>query len=643
MNESHSDPLPFQGTRFDHQTAYYASSEPSPGSNGSPCEHSPKDKGYQYNNNRTDREFEKNQQRLDRSQRRARKCLSENKTLIEENKALKELAESRGIELFHCLKKAKDYDGAENLYHDIMKARDATTDGDEVILGLNYAFAATLMEQKKFAEAESISQAVWEKRKQDPGPLSEHSKESHRQVCSILCAMGKYKDAEKMHRFMFPSDTMDSWALENGDEICQSLKEQGKHTMAKDMQEEVWKERLRQSSPRDGATIRSGLRLIQFHEKFVATIDKGGTDVERRRNVNHKEASKCEIEMTLEKIWGARQYPEPNTDILNAGHELGVVRFRQNQFSDAEAIFTLVLEGRRHHLGDDHANTISTRSLLGRALRRQDKQDTYRKAVEVLQDKWQIMVRNRCPDAIQSVEDLAQAHFSLGEWPNAEQLYAWIVQQKLQSRDCPRQEIEDARWNLGQTLCKQGMRKNIEAVGILDKLYLQWKASSPKSDRTLQCGHLLAQLLSAQKKCEEALKIAVEVFNARRALEKKGADYLNSACVYGSLLLEVEQFADAERTLKSAWEHQAEGIEEQEARLKCGHLCGHAQLKRRRYSDAKKTLESVIGAQEENSAGVHEIAETRKLLEDVQKGKEKEKEKEKRKSGGLLSRTKKKR
>ena len=640
--------MPFYGTRSNHQKIYYASSEPVPVSNGSSYEQSPKGKEYPYD--RTDRVFEEEQRR---SERHLNHWLSENKTLRKEIKALKEskkaieeLAESRGIELFDSRKKAKDYDGAEKLYQDIMKGRDSATGEDEVILGLKHSYAATLMEQKRFPEAESISRTVWEKREQDPGPLSELSKESHRQLCSILCALGRYKDAEKMHRFMFQSEPMDPWALENGDEVCQRLKEQGEHERAKDMQDQVWKERLRQSNPRDGATIRSGLRLIQFHEKLVATIDsQGGTDVERRRNVNHKEASECEIEITLGKIWGARHYPEPNTDILNAGHELGVIRFRQNQFSDAESIFNLVLESRRQHLGDDHAGTLSTRSMFGRALCRQDKPETYRKAVEVLQDKWQIMVRNRLAEAIPSVEDLAHAHLSLGEWQNAEQLYAWIVPQKEQNRNCSRQEIEDTRWKLCQTLYKQGLRKSIEAARVLDKLYLQWKASSPDCDRTLQCGHMLAQSLSAQKRYEEALKIAVEVFNARRALAKKGADYLNSAYIYGSLLLEVERSADAERTLKSAWEHLAEGNEEEMARSKCGHLYGQALLKRKRYSDAKRTLESVIDAQEVNSAGLQDIADTRKLLEDVQKEKEKGrgKEKEKRKSGGFLSRTTKKR
>ena len=631
MREIHSDSLPFHGTKFNHQTSYYASSEPLPESNGSSYERSPKGKEYQYNE--TDRLLQETRQRLDRSRRRVEKYKLE-------NKALKELAESRGIELFDSRKKAKDYDSAEELYNDIMKSRDSTTSEDEAISGLKYSFAAMLIEQRKFPEAESIARAVWENRKQDPGPLSERSKESHRQLCSVLCAMEKYKDAEKMHRFMFQSEIMDPWALENGDEICQRLKEQGKNQMAKDMQHEVWKERLKHNDPRDGATIRSGLRLIQFHEKIVATINnQGGTDVERRRNVSHKQTSECEIEITLGTIWDTRQNPEPNTDILNAGHELGVVRLRQNKFSDAEAIFTLVLGSRRQHLGDDDASTISTRSMLGRALCRQDKQETYRKTVEVLQDKWQIMVGNRRAEAIPSVEDLAQAHLSLGEWPNAERLYQWIVQQKEQSRDCPKQEIEDARWKLCQTLYKQGTGKNIEAAGILHKLYLPWKVSCPNSDRTLQCGHMLAQSLSAQKRYEEALKIAVEVFNARRASSKKGADYLSSAWVYGSLLLEVEKCADAERALKSAWGHQVEGDEEQKARLKCGHLYGYALLKGKKYSDAKRTLELVIDAQEKNSAGVQEIADTLKLLEDAQKGKEKEK----RKSGGLLSRTKKKR
>lgn len=532
-------------------------------------------------------------------------------------KAAEEVAESRGIRLFHSLKKSKEYVEAEELYQNIVKGRDPTSSEDIAILDLSHSYAAMLVEQKKFQEAEPVSRAVWEKRKECPGPPSEIIKESHRQLCSILCALGKLKDAENMYRSMYQSEMTDAWTLENGDEMCKTLKKQGEIKRAKDMQEEVWNERLKHLGARDGLTTRSGLRLVGFLEELVATIDKeDGTDAERRRNVSHKEAYKCEIEVVLRKIWDTRPQPGLTTDILEAGHKLGVLVFRQDKFPDAEAIFILVWEGKKQQLGDRNASTISTGSILGKSLCRQEEQETYRRAVDILRDIYQIAMTTGDSNAISVGEDLAQAYCSIGEWPNAEGTYRGIVQQKNHKRS-PAREIEDAHFFLGQTLYKQGMGKNREAEMILGRLYQQWNASSPDYSKTLECGYMLAQLLSAQEeKVPDALKVALDVFNGRRASMERGVAFLDSGYLYGSLLFKTGKHADAERILESAWEHQA-GPEEQKVRLKCGHLLGEVLVNRHKYTDAKRILEAVAEAQEADSAGVHEMAETRNLLDEV--------------------------
>lgn len=221
-------------------------------------------------------------------------------------------------------------------------------------------------------------------------------------------------------------------------------------------------------------------------------------------------------------------------------------------------------------------------------------------------------------EAISSVGDLAQAYFSLGNWSNAEHAYRWIVHQKAHKRGCPTRDIDDARWKLGQTLYKQGVEKNRETEMVLGELYQQWNASSPNSNLTLQCGQMLAQSLSTQSgRNDKAMEVAFDIFNRMRALPERGVAYLDSVRLYGSLLLEVESFAEAERMLESVWVHQADGNEEQKVRLTCGQLYGQALTKKHKYPDAKRVLEAVAQAQEAVSAGALEIADTRRLLEDV--------------------------
>ena len=581
---------------FGHRTPDYASSEPSPNL-------------HYYD--RSNRELEKCQRRLEITRRELKQCQSE-KQVVEE------VAESRGIRLFHSLKETKKYDEAKNIYEEVLKGRKPAKSKDETILQLKHSFAALLMEQKKFQDAEPISQEVWEERKNYPGPPSEDFKESFRQLCSIFCAVGRYKDAERMHRSMYLRDIMDPWALENGDEVCQRLKEQGENKAAKVLQDEVWRERLKQHGPRDVLTIRSGMRLIGFLEQLVDTIDnQDGTDAERRLNISHKQAFECEIEVVLRKIWDTRLNSKPTTDILHAGHKLGVVCFLQNRFPDAEAIFTPVWKGRKDRFGDRDSSTVSTGSMLGKTLCRQEGPETYRRAVDILQDTWQTLKVNGDPEAIPCGEDLAHAYSSIGDWPNAEHAYTWICQYKMQRR-YPTREIEHSHWKLGKTLYEQGMGKHNEARTILSGLYQQWKANPLDPSLTLECGYMLARLLSAQDaRIEDALSVAGDVFSGRRASVERGVAYLDSGYLYGSLLLKKKRLEEAERILESVWEHQAQGNEEQKVRLKCGHLFGQALVKRQKYSDAKRILEAVAEGQGAVSAGVLEMAETRKLLENV--------------------------
>lgn len=524
--------------------------------------------------------------------------------------------------MFHSLKEAKKYNDAEKLYRETVTDRGPTESVNTVILDLKHSFAGMLIEQEKFQEAEPISRAVWEERKQCPGATSEVSKESHRQLCSVLCAVRKYKDAESMHRRMYQRETMDAWALENGDEVCQRRRDQGEIKRAKEMQDEVWNERLKQNGPRDPLTIRGGLRLIGFLEELVGTIDRqGGTDAERRLNISHKQAFQCEIEVILRKIWDTRLEPEPSVDVLNAGNKLGGLLFLRNNFSDAETIFLSVWEGKKQQLGDTDVSTLSTGSMLGKSLYRQGKRENYLRAVEILQGIWlmrQTVTKSGDVEAITSGENLAQAYSSLGDWSNAERVYRWIVHQKAHKRGCPTREVDDARWNLGQTLFKQGVGKDREAEIVLGELYQQWNANSPNSNLTLQCGQMLAQSLSTQSgRNDEALEVARDVFSKRRAIAERGVAYLDSGRLYGSLLLEVGSFAEADRILESMWGHQAEGDEERKVRVTCGQLYGQTLAKKHKYPDAKRILEAVAEAQEAVSAGALEMAETRQLLENI--------------------------
>ncbi len=608
-------------------------------------EHFSKDK--EYYEDRKNREHEECQRRMERLRQQLKACQSRKRAAEEVAEGKISENEYLRVRLFHSLKEAKKYPDAEKLYHETVKRYENAEEpihvtvagGDpaksegSVILDLKHSFAAMLIEQKKFQEAEPISRAVWENRKQFPGPPSEISKQSHRQLCSVLRDVGKIRDAETMHKEMYHKEPKDAWALENGDELCQRLKERGEIKSAKQTQDEVWEARLKKDGPRDASTIRSGLRLIELLEDLVTTgDDQGSTEAERRLNAIDKQSLPWRLEVLLRKIWGVRPHPEPTTDILDAGHRLGVVLLDLDKPSDAEAVFIPVWEGKKQKLGDRAVSTISTGGMLGKALNCQRKPETYLRAVDVLRSVWHAWQTVGYSGAISSGEDLAHAYYSLGNWPEAERTYRWILDQKVRNRR-PTPEINEIRWSLGQTLSNQGPARDHETEGFLGDLYQQWNASSPNSNQTLQCGQLLAQSMSTQnERTTDALTLARDVFNKREALPQRGVDYLDSGRLYSSLLLKVENFAEGEKILGSIWENQAVGIEEQKMRLKCGRLYGQALAKRHKYSDAKRILDAVVASQGGTlRAGVPDFAETGQLLEDVNRL-EKEKKRGKRNS-----------
>ena len=642
MDQPHSDPFPVHGADFDYQTSYYPSSASSPEGDGSSGERFSKNKGYHHN----------------RCERKHHACHQKHRQEIEEchseRRAAGEVAEREiqclKIRLFHASKEAKKYDDAEMYYHEVIKkyddarkldhvtvtGRDPSKNEVSVILELRHSFAGMLMEEKRFQDAESISREVWDQRKRCPGPPSEVFKESHRQLCAALCAMKRHMDAEHMHRSMYQSKTMDAWALENGDEVCQRLKEQGQKKRAKEMQDEVWEKRREHIGPRDDFTIRSGMRLVEFLQDLVSDAGhQRGTEAESRLFISRKQGFEDDIEEVLRKTWDTRLQPEPNTDMLHAGHELGKVLLKQNKFLDAEAVFMPVWEGKKQRPRETDRSTMSTGSMLGEALYRQGKRETSLRAVDILEGIWRVrqaVIENDDAEAIPSGKVLAQAYCSLGDWPNSERTYKSIVKYK-ELRGFPTQEIDEARWDLAQIFYRQGLNRNREAGIVLGDLYYRWNASSPKSSLTLQCGQMLAQSLSTQDgRAHEALNVVLEVFNGRDASAKRGAAYQDSGRLYGSLLLNNGNLTEAEGVLESLWEHQAEGAAEQDVRLKCGHLYGQTLAQRHKYLDARRILDAVAAGREAMfPAGVPEIEETRLLLEKVNRL-EKEKKRGKRHS-----------
>ena len=609
--KSHSGPIPEGRTDIDSEAQHGASFSHVPRSDNRPQERSSRHRRYPHD--AAERQNEELRRQWEILHRELRKCQNEKK-LVEDR------LQSRTIQLFHSVREAKKYDEVEELYDELVTVKELDMSYDPEILDLRYFFAESLCEQGNFKVAEPISRSVWEARKES-SDLSEEAKQSHRQVCSILTSLQKYGDVEDMHRSMYHRQPADAWTLENGDELCLKYAEQQKFFDAKHLQHQICMERRRQFGHRDGLTIQSRGRQIEFLEKLIAFVGTHSGN-EAHMTKHHKKAYECEYERALREQWDARSPIESNTEILEAGHKLGNRCFQGKDFGAAKEILESVWENKKAKYGDNDVSTLSSRSILGKILHRQGTSETIQEAISIFQAIW--CARQSDPgskdiDTISSGEDLAQAYYLLSDFSNAETMYRWVVERKKHIHSWTADETMEARWKLGQVLCKQGAVKSLDVEEVLGDLYEDWKKRNPRSHITLQCGQMLAESLYNQEKTDKALEIAREIFNQKETLGQQALLYLDNGRLLGLLLLKRNDHLEAEIVLRPLWNHEAKAPEEEKMHLMIGNKLSQCLLDQQKFAEAKQILDSI----EENQAvvfppGDPQIVETKDLLQKTQ-------------------------
>ncbi|KAL6714709.1 hypothetical protein ACLMJK_008134 [Lecanora helva] len=612
-----SEPTPLEKDDFFFEEPNWNTSSPSTRTHSNTQDTSPKDRWYHYEAAKQKEDLE---QLLEETKTKLQEVEEEKKKADEE--AQVEI-ESLKIRLFHSVKAAKNYEEAEKLYHEVVTDKDLSMSDDAKILDIRHSFAAMLMEQSKFEAAEPISRAVWEQRKGSSDDLSEEAKQTHRQLCSILESLQRFEDAERMHRSMYHKQWKDAWALENGDKVCQVLAGQQQYEKAKTTQHDIWVERQKQLGQRGELTIQTSTRVLQFLERQIASASsEGGSRAQQKYANQRKRVLKDEHEVVLESVWAIHAQPESNAEILNAGHQLGVIHFHRAEFETARAVLEAVWEGRKIKFGETDPNTLTTGSMLGNALRFQGTRESVPWAIKILTGVWlarRSTLKSTDDQTITSGEDLAQFYYSLSELANAEPIYKWIVEQKSHKYGPTASETLEARWHLSQILYEQGDIRNREAQSVLGGLYNHWRLSSPRSAMTSQCGYMLAHSLSTEdEKLNEALDVARGVYDRKIALGETDPCFLNTGRLLGVMLMKAEDLSEAQKILGQLWDCQTKDFEELRIRLACGTLLGQCLSTQQKYPEAKDVLESLAEIQKaEFPADDPCIAETLILLDNL--------------------------
>ena len=476
------------------------------------------------------------------------------------------------------------------------------------------------MEQKKFEDAETVAEKVWEARNARDSS-SELCKMSHRQVCSIYSLLGKFEKAENSHRIVYHQEPKDAWTLENGDGVCRQLVERGLYEEAALVQLKVWKERqkLETQGPRHDLTIRSGLERISTLEKLSTSLaGEEGAEVQNERNRNRKQCCECEIDVTLQDIWGCAEKAEHISELLSVGHKLGSRFIAQKKYAEAEAVLDEVWAGKKANFEEASAWTMATGRLLANALKLSESAGKHQRAAVIYEKIWsdRKSVFGESDERTVSVgADLAETHCLLGQHTEAERVYQWVMEQRVKKLGRRNSKALDARHNLGRTIYTQGRQRYGEARKMLREVYGAWYRKAPKDDPTLQCGLMLVETLAEQA----AIEPIREVFDGRAKLPEKDRLYLESGHLLGRFLLQQHEYREAQEILRPLWECQPELPEEKQVCLKCGHLYGRSLFEENDYTRAKAILESVRDAQDEAfGTGSSEAIDISRLLETVQ-------------------------
>ena len=296
--------------------------------------------------------------------------------------------------LFQAYARAQQYKEAEEIYDEIF-ASHIEAFPPETVLEIKYSYAKELHERggpEKAAKAKEIAEDVWKRRierdsvAENTKAISEETKQSHRQICSIYTSLQDFDAAESVQRLAYQGVPKDDWMLENGDALVITLKKRKKYQEAALLRLDVWKERWQPAKQRpwDSRTVRSALVCISFLKEIVQDLRKTLSEYGRSEE-EQDDVCRCherEILKMLQEVW-RNAIPESRPEILEVGHELGIRLVAAKNYSDAERILIDVWEARTALFPEASQLCMSTGRILVDAIRFQESPQQYERAASL--------------------------------------------------------------------------------------------------------------------------------------------------------------------------------------------------------------------------------------------------------------------
>ncbi|KAJ7694259.1 hypothetical protein B0H14DRAFT_2651109 [Mycena olivaceomarginata] len=158
---------------------------------------------------------------------------------------------------------------------------------------------------------------------------------------------------------------------------------------------------------------------------------------------------------------------EEHPDTLTSMANLAATYWNQGHWKDAEALEVVVMEKRKHVLGEEHPDTLTSMANLAATYRHQGRWKDAEVLEVMVMEKSKHVLGEEHPDTLMSMANLAATYWNKGYWKDAEALQVVVMEKRKHMLGEDHPDTLTSMANLGATYWNQGHWKDAEALQLV--------------------------------------------------------------------------------------------------------------------------------------------------------------------------------
>ena len=169
----------------------------------------------------------------------------------------------------------------------------------------------------------------------------------------------------------------------------------------------------------------------------------------------------------LQHITYARGVVQPEEMGLSVAKNTALVYTEQGKWKEAEALQVVVMEKRKHLLGEEHPDTLTSMANLASTYWNQGKLKEAEALQVVVIEKMKHLLGEEHPDTLSSMGNLASTYGNQGKWKDAEALEVVVMEKSKHLLGEEHPDTLTSMGNLASTYRNQGKWKEAEALEVV--------------------------------------------------------------------------------------------------------------------------------------------------------------------------------